>query len=228
MEIDHPVQEASRRKEDFVSSILEWSKDNLRSFPWRENPTPYSVLVAEILLRRTTATAVSRIFPLFMETYPSLESLSKAAPTELESMLSTIGYQKKRAAILNTVAAYILKEFQTVPSTKEDLLQIPHVGHYTAGAILSIGYGIPSGMVDSNVERIFRRYFCNVVANTGRFSLLRKIADLLVPQKNHTNYNYALLDIGALICKYGRPRCEVCPLKRTCDHFTCNCPSNNL
>lgn len=207
------------KREGIQKNLTEWGKDNFRQFQWRQSRTPYSVLISELLLRRTTAKAVKGVFKEFMCLYPNLGALSQAEARELERFLSKIGYHKQRTKILVDLANYILIKYSgEIPRSKEDLLEIPNIGDYTANAILSLGYGIPSAMVDSNVERILGRVFLKHLSKRTH-SMIQRVAESLAPTKDNQDYNYALLDLGALVCKYGRPRCNLCPISKFCDYY---------
>jgi len=214
------VQDVESRKIPIRKTLLKWGEQHYRHFSWRENRTPYSVLVSEILLKRTTASAAKRMYEGFLSTYPDLETLAKADREKLEKLLETIGYHKRRTNILIEVANYILSRYNgQIPRSRKDLLEIPFVGPYTAGAILSLGYGMSSAMVDSNVERIIRRLFLKHLSQKKSFRIVLEIADMLAPEENNQNFNYALLDFGAAICRYGIPKCKVCPANKFCDYY---------
>jgi A/G-specific adenine glycosylase len=209
-----------KKKKIFRELLISWARDNLREFPWRENPTPYSVLVTEILLRRTTAPAVKRVYLLFIGKYPDIEGLAKANMTEIEGILASLGYHKERARILHSIADFIQKNWRgKIPNSKNELMKMPHIGQYTAGAVLSLGFGIPSPMVDSNIERVLRRVFCSKVPPKGKMELILTAAELLVPEKDHKTYNLGLVDLGAMLCKHNNPKCELCPLRDICDYY---------
>lgn len=212
--------EVRSKKANIRSALQKWAEASFRCFPWRERPTPYSVLVTEVLLRRTTATAVSNIFHAFMAQYPSIEKLAIADRVNLEKLLVRIGYNKQRANILIEIARFIVNKYNCqIPDDKEKLLRIPHVGNYTANAIISLGYSTPSAMVDSNVIRILRRLFLSHLTEQAPLKTIQKVADLLAPEEGNQRYNLTLLDFGALICTYGVPRCTICPLNSACDYF---------
>jgi len=216
--VEELLAQVERRKYDIRRAILEWGRHNIRDFPWRRNRSPYKVLVSEILLRRTTASAVLRVYEAFLARYPDVWSLAKADLGELESLLKTIGYHKERALILQEIANVIVCKYGgEIPKDKDELLRIPHIGSYIAGAILSLGYGIPAAMVDSNVERIYSRVFAKSIPKKGLRHAILAIAEGLVPPERHEVYNYALLDLGATVCRYDRPRCKICPLSGLCD-----------
>jgi A/G-specific adenine glycosylase len=212
--------EVNSKKASIRYALQNWGKTNFRCFPWREKPTPYSVLVTEVLLRRTTASAVSKIFHSFMLQFPSIEKLALADRAKLEELLIRVGYNKQRARILTEMAKFICYNYNCqIPNDKEKLLNIPHVGNYTANAIISLGYGVPSAMVDSNVSRIIRRLFLDQLTEEATLNIVQGVADILASEDENPRYNLTLLDFGALICTYGIPRCTLCPLNPLCDYY---------
>ncbi len=214
------MAEVTTRRDKIQDLLLAWGKKNHRTFPWRSGRTPYEVLVAEVVLRRTTTTAASRVFERLVDQYPDVYSLCRADRDDLERLLATVGYNKQRARILKEVASTIVNMYGgEVPDDKDALLRIPHVGPYTAGAVLSLGYNIRSEMVDSNVERIISRLFCRSLPEKSRHKAVVEVCRILVPQYDYTSFNLALLDLGALVCRYTRPRHEVCPLMDVCDFY---------
>ncbi|MGP8010992.1 MAG: A/G-specific adenine glycosylase [Halobacteriota archaeon] len=197
--------------------MVKWGAENFRDFPWRSDRSPYKVLVAEVVLRRTTATAAARVYGSIIQRYPGVGALSQAEVRDLEAILRSVGYYKQRARILRGAAASVVELYKgDVPDAQEELLRIPHVGPYTAGAILCLGFGIPSAMVDSNVQRIISRLFCNSLPD-NTYSTVLGVAEALVPKSSCDKFNLAMLDLGALVCRYDRPHHDVCPLSRVCD-----------
>jgi len=212
------IKKVMNRRNKIIKRLLEWGDKNYRPYSWRNNRTPYSVLISEILLKRTTATAAAEIYDKFLASYPNLQALANAQKQDLERMLVRIGYHKRRAQILLEVARYLLEKHKgQIPAKKEELLKVPHIGPYTANAILSLGYGIPAAMVDSNVQRIISRLFSTTLTNKSP-NAVQAVADLLAPKKDNVKYNYALLDLGALVCRYDLPKCSKCPLQDICDY----------
>lgn len=196
-----------------VPLMLNWARTNLRVFPWREEITPYRVFIAEMLLKRTTATAVSKFYNDFLSQYPSITALSKANITNLESLLKRLGLQKIRAKTLYETSKYIADNYNSIiPDNKNELMKIPYIGPYSAGAILSMGYNIPAIMVDSNAIRFYSRLF----GTTANIKIISRIAEEIMPYKEHSIYNLSVLDIGALICRNKNPKCTICPIKQFC------------
>lgn len=196
-----------------VPIILQWAEKNLRNFSWRKNPTPYRILVAEILLRRTTASAVEKMYDGFIKKYSDLITLSKTPEEILQSELKRLGYNKIRSKILIEISKELLLKYGGIPDSLEYLLATRHIGLYIASAILSLAYGKPLPMVDSNVIRILHRYHGKQFSQVECFNILKGI----LPE-NFRIFNLALLDFGSLVCKPQHPLCISCPLKNCCEY----------
>ena len=214
-----PALTAARVRGPAISRKLHaWAKRNTRSFPWRAARSPYSVLLSEVLLRRTTSTAAASVYSDFLTTFPSVYALARADTLTLQLMLKRIGLQIQRAQALTEMAQYIVEHFDgTIPEFREDLENIPNVGNYTAAAVRSFGFGVRDAVVDSNVMRILRRLFAKSIGRKKlSFTAYEELALVLLPQE-HQTHNFAVLDLGALVCRYDYPRCRACPLNRLCD-----------
>lgn len=204
----------------FQKSIMGWAAQHSRDYPWRRSEvTPYGVLIAEALLKRTTATAVVRVYEDFVKRFPTLQSLVAASEGELIDALSTIGLQKQRARSFKAMARYLLaEEVGEIPADLDRLQRVPGLGHYSARALLSFAYGMPAAVLDANVERVLRRVFLNGFERRQKQSSLQALADVLLPAANHRKYNLGLLDLGGLVCKYVDPKCGECPLNPICNY----------
>ncbi len=214
------IDEVNCKKVEIEKGLITWGLEHYRTFDWRENKTPYSVLISEVLLKRTTASAVVHVYLKFLSRYPNIETLSQANKKELEELLKRIGYHKQRTEILLEIAQHVKTYYGgKIPSSQQELLEIPHIGEYTANALLSFGFCQHWAIVDSNVERIIKRIFEKHFKETKSKKLIRLIAIGLLPENNSQSFNYNLLDFGALVCKYGVPRCKMCPINQCCDYF---------
>lgn len=209
---------ARTRSHAISRKLHEWAKKNLRSFPWREGRSPYSVLLSEILLRRTTSTAAASVYCELLTTFPSVYALAQADAQALRQILKRIGLQVQRTQALIETSRYIVEHCDgIIPKSQEELEKIPHVGEYTAAALRSFSFGIRDAAVDSNVMRILRRLFARGIGKRKlSLSAYEELAMILLPRE-HQIHNFAMLDLGALICRYDRPRCQICPLMRVCD-----------
>ena len=204
----------------FADLILRWAGQNFSEFPWRSNRSPYEILIAEFLLKRTTATAVDRVYEDFLVRFPGLKEIASASEEELVQYLSGVGLQRQRARSLNRLATWLLTTSNgEVPCDLACLLEVPGLGDYSAAAILSFGHGTPIAILDANVERIITRVFGNELPQRPSKALLNEVAQHLLPPDNHEKYNFGLLDFGRLVCRYASPKCGVCPLNSICDFW---------
>ena len=204
----------------FADRVLKWADKNFSDFPWRQHRSPYEILVAEVLLKRTTASAAARVYDDFLLRFPSLQDIASAPDEELVKALSSVGLQRQRARSMKHLAGWLLSQHNgSIPSDLEGLLEVPGLGDYSAAAILSFGYGVPAAVLDANVERILLRVFSNTMLPRPSWTLLRELAQHLLPKEGHREYNYGLLDLGRLICRYAGPRCGECPLASICDFY---------
>ena len=204
----------------FANRVLHWGGQNFSDFPWRRSRSPYEILIAELLLKRTTATAAARVYEGFLVMFPSLQDVASAPDEELVSALSSVGLQHQRARSMKHLASWLLSKYEgNIPSDLKGLLEVPGLGDYSATAILSFGHGIPAAILDTNVERILLRVFGSTLPSRPSRTVLREVAKNLLPKDRHRDYNYGLLDLGRLICKYADPRCGECPLTSVCDFY---------
>jgi len=194
--------------------VIDWEKKNWVPYPWRVNRTPYKVLIAEILLKRTTRQAVSREFPKFIKKFPDIYAIYRAPLMEVAEALRNLGLYNQRATQLKELAKILVERYGgKVPDDWDKLTSLPGIGPYVAGAVLSFGYGRPAPVVDSNVMRLLRRL---LDLESNKYEVYLRILWRLVPQEDHEYFNYGLIDLGALVCNYREPTCKICPLKDLC------------
>ncbi|WP_165847774.1 A/G-specific adenine glycosylase [Ammonifex thiophilus] len=198
--------------------LLAWWEGHRRHFPWREpGLSPFAVLLAEVLLKRTTATAAARVYPVLLARYPNAHALASAPPGELEVILSGVGLQRQRARGLKEMASYLCANAGgEVPRDLGELLRVPHIGPYTARAVLVFAFGEPLGLVDSNTVRVFQRLFGGTAPQGRGLRAYQGLADSLVPPDRPREYNWAFMDFAALVCRPGAPQCGTCPLGHVC------------
>jgi A/G-specific adenine glycosylase len=206
--------------------LVRYSKGGeLRAYPWRRRGrSPYEVLIAEKLLKRTTATAAARVYCAFLDRFPTVQSLHTAPQAEIAEALSSLGLQQQRAASFKKLAAYLIdKEGGRVPVELHSLLSVPGIGDYSARAVLSFALKIPAAVVDSNVERILQRVFKWTLPERPNTAQYQAVADSILPKKHHREFNLGMLDLGALVCRPSVPRCYECPIRSVCDYFQDYC-----
>ena len=211
----------AERKCDFQQSVFEWSRESLESFPWRyPSRTPFEILIAEVLLKRTTARAAANVYQEFLDRFPTIESIATASVKSLAAVFSRVGLQQQRARAAKALALHLVEVHNgDIPNCLSSLLSVPGLGEYSARAIMSFGHNTPVAVLDTNVERILHRVFLESLPERPSREQMQELANCLLSHSKHRQYNFGLLDLGRQICRYVEPRCGNCPLASVCDFF---------
>ncbi len=212
------VPAAVARVDWLREGLLAWFDQGGRCFPWRERGrSAFEVTVAEILLQRTTAAQVARVYPTLLERYAAWDSLARAATAELEGVLRPLGLWCQKARALRRLAR-LEERHGIVPGTRRDLERLPGIGPYTASAVLAVVFGQAEPLLDANLARLLGRCFglSPHWAQGSRRRLLQALARRLVRGERSLQVNWAALDFGALVCRPRRPLCPCCPLRAAC------------
>ena len=199
--------------------LLAWYDENRRHLPWREEVSPYRTWVSEIMLQQTRVAAAEPYFRRFMARYPTVEALAAGNEQELLKLWEGLGYYS-RARNLQKAARIIAADYGgRLPDDDKALTALPGIGDYTAGAILSIAYGLPVPAVDGNVLRILSRVTGSEldILDGKNKKEFRAWAETALPKDRPGAFNQALMDLGATVCQPGAaPRCGDCPLAHLC------------
>jgi A/G-specific adenine glycosylase len=204
---------ATTRALRFRRTLLAWYGRHRRELPWRGVRDPYAVLVSEVMLQQTQVRRVREFFPRFLARYPTCEALATASPDAVRETWEGLGYYA-RARNLQRSAQSIMRDWNgRVPARPDQLRRLPGIGRYTAGAVASLAYGAPVAAVDTNAARVLTRVFGLRHRKPARVWAL---AESLVPPRRSSDWNQALMDLGALFCTARTPRCPKCPVRRAC------------
>lgn len=171
------------------------------------------------MLQQTRVETVIPYFERFLAAFPTPLALAEATPDEVLARWSGLGYYR-RARLLHEGARAVAKAGGEVPRARAELLGVPGIGRYTAGAIASIAFGEPVGLVDGNVARVLARLFA--IEDDMRKAGMRKaevLADELVAREDPGSWNQALMELGATVCTPRSPRCEACPARDECTAY---------
>ncbi|MCI8422922.1 MAG: A/G-specific adenine glycosylase [Lawsonibacter sp.] len=202
--------------------LLTWYREHARVLPWRSDPTPYHVLVSEIMLQQTRVAAVLDCYRHFLKAAPDPAELAGLPEDQLMKLWQGLGYYS-RARNLQKAARQIMEDFGGVfPNTYESLRSLSGVGDYTAGAIASIAFGLPVPAVDGNVLRVTARV-CGDEGDIASPAMKRQVTQalaLVIPTDAPGDFNQSLMELGATVClPNGAPLCERCPAAGFCRAF---------
>ena len=204
---------------NFTTTILNWFCENSRALPWRETNDPYAIWLSEIILQQTRIEQGLPYWQRFMQRWHTIEELAAASEDEVLREWQGLGYYS-RARNLHTAAKQVV-EMGGFPRTLEGIKQLKGVGDYTAAAIGSIAFNLPAAVVDGNVYRVLARHYgivtpINTTEGKKEFTAL---AQSLLPAKQASAFNQAIMDFGAIQCTPLSPNCLSCPLQETCIAF---------
>jgi len=209
------------KKNEFISKLLLWHSLTHFSFPWRETSDPYKILVAELFLRKTTRRQVKRIYPQFFVKYPNVRVLSKADISTLQNVIRPLGMEFVRAGALKRIADVIIHKYGgKIPRSREKLLELPHVGPYTANAVMCFAHNKDYALIDTNIVRVINRVFSYKPAKKRPRDDNRmwEFVSTLVPHGRARDFNLAILDFAASICLPRKPKCSSCLIAHFCDY----------
>jgi A/G-specific adenine glycosylase len=199
----------------FQRDLLAWGEHNRRVFSWRTTDDPFRVLIAEVLLQRSRGSTVTGVFDELFRGWMDSASLADARVDEIAATIRPLGLVR-RAASLKALAREIDAR-GSVPVTYDELVALPGVGPYAANATLAVAFGERAPVVDGVTARVYRRYFgLEGAAPASTDTELWELVERVTPRTQVREWNWAVLDLAALICLPKRPRCDECPLQARC------------
>ena len=206
---------------EITAPLLYWYQGAARDLPWRREPTPYHVWISEIMLQQTRVEAVKGYYARFLGAFPTVEALAAADDDALNKVWQGLGYYS-RARNLKKAAVALVRDFGgQLPADHSALLTLPGIGAYTAGAIASIAFGLPTPAVDGNVLRVVTR-LCADDSDITKQTTKDAVTDALeaiYPRtpEDAAMMTQALMELGATVCvPNGAPHCAECPLASLC------------
>jgi len=206
----------------FQKQLLRWFRAHKRDLPWRASCDPYRVWVAEVMLQQTRIAAVMPYYEGFLKNLPDFQSLASAPISEVLKLWSGLGYYS-RARNLHRAAREIVQHHGgKFPQTLDAAMELPGIGRYTAGAVLSIAYNSPLSVLDGNVARVLAR----LRAVRGDLREPRRWRELSITAQDWLacnapgDWNQALMELGEVICTPQIPRCKICPVSKWCHAYT--------
>jgi A/G-specific adenine glycosylase len=193
-------------------AVLRWGRGRRADLPWRATRDPWAVLVSEVMLQQTQVARVVPRYHAFLAAYPDPSACARALLAEVLAHWQGLGYPRRARNLWLAAAACVERHAGEVPDDLDALLALPGVGRYTARAVLAFAFERPVGVADTNIARVLARR----AATSMRPAALQSAADDLVPPARAWEWNQALMDVGALLCRPRAPACGDCPIAPTC------------
>jgi len=217
------VKTESKKKlsSKFVQKLMKWNKEsNARKMPWKGEKDPYKIWVSEIILQQTRVDQGLKYYENFIKTFPTVEAIARAPTGKVFKLWEGLGYYSRCRNLIDT-AKFISKNLNGVfPKTYPSILQLKGVGPYTASAIASFAYNLPHAVLDGNVFRVLARVFDMeiVIDSSEGKKYFSELAQTILPMQKAGEYNQAIMDFGAVICK-PYPECKTCFFNSYCKAY---------
>lgn len=202
-----------------VGQLEAWYAREARDLPWRRTRDPYAIWISEAMLQQTRVQTVLDYWPRFLKRFPDATALAEAQEEAVLEAWSGLGYYRRARSLRFAAQVIVERHAGRFPERLEQVLDLPGIGPYTAGAVLSIAHDQPEALVDGNVERVFARLF-GLELEAGSAALKRRSWELarhLVPLAERPGqWNQALMELGATLCSARKADCPLCPLRADC------------
>ncbi len=215
------MTQAELTREDLRRALLDWFKTSARVLPWRTQRTPYRVWIAEVMLQQTQVETVRHYYPRFIARFPTIQTLAEAPLEDVLKQWEGLGYYSRARSLHRAAQEIIAKYNGKIPADPQTLRTLPGIGEYTAGAIASIAFGISIPAVDGNVRRVISRLKAATLSNTEVTATVQH----LLPHDAAGEFNEALMELGATICRPQSPRCDICPWNNHCQAYAAGEPT---
>lgn len=206
----------------FTNRLLDWNRHkNRRVLPWKREPDPYRIWLSEIILQQTRVEQGTKYYLDFITRFPDIHALAQAPEDAVYKAWEGLGYYSRCRNLVETARLISSLKNGVFPNTYEELLSLKGVGPYTAAAIASFAFGLPHSVVDGNVLRILSRIFgCETPVDSQEGKrFFSRLAQELLDKSSPAEYNQAVMDFGATVCKPISPECNACFFTDSCYAF---------
>jgi len=217
--LNNELQEELKR--NFVERLMKWNKQsNVRKMPWKGEKDPYKIWVSEIILQQTRVDQGLKYYEKFIKAFPTVEALAAAPQDQVFKFWEGLGYYSRCRNMIEAAKFIEAHENGIFPKDYHSLLQLKGVGQYTASAIASFAYNLPHAVLDGNVFRVLSRVFDIEIAidSAEGKNFFAELAQNILPTQQAGEYNQAIMDFGAVICK-PYPECKACYLNTYCKAY---------
>lgn len=221
MAVECGVRAASR----FASQLVTWFRVNKRDLPWRRTRDPYAIWVSEVMLQQTQVKTVIPYWDRWMRELPTIQSLARAKGERVLKLWEGLGYYSRARNLQKAAQQIVAMHGGIFPNSYEAILELPGIGRYTAGAIGSIAFGLPTPIVDGNVARVLARYLGlggdpkSRETSVALWESAERLVRAAREQDACRELNEGMMELGATICVPTKPNCGACPVSSRCFAF---------
>ena len=204
-----------------TTQLIDWHRNNVRDHPWKKTKDPYKIWISEIILQQTRTDHGSPYYEKFVKLFPTVFDLAKAENDEVMKAWQGLGYYSRARNIHHTSKIIVDTYKGKFPSNYHEILNLKGIGLYSAAAISSFAFELPHPVIDGNVLRFFAR-FLGITDALDSSSTRKKILEVLekcIVHAKPSEFNQAIMDMGALVCTPRNPKCESCPVCASCVAF---------
>lgn len=201
-----------------TENLLTWYQNNKRDLPWRNTNNPYYIWISEIMLQQTRVEAVKNYYLRFIKELPTLKDLAEIEEDKLLKLWEGLGYYSRVKNMQKAAKILVSEGKENLPDSEENLLKLPGIGIYTAGAILTIAFNKRSLAIDGNVYRVLGRYYKidESISKPSSYKIYAEYLKKILPKENYGDFTQSFMDLGSSICMPKNPKCDECPLKKEC------------
>jgi A/G-specific adenine glycosylase len=213
-----PAADDAAWKRHFRRRLLAWFAIHQRELPWRRSCDPYGVWISEIMLQQTQVATVIPYYERFLAAFPDVHALAAAPEHDVLKLWEGLGYYRRARQLHRAARVLVATHGGTFPRDLAAVRELPGIGRYTAGAIVSIAFDLPAPILEANTVRLLSRLlaFQGDPASTAGQRLLWQAAESLLPRKQAGAFNQALMELGSLVCTPRAPGCDGCPAQLLC------------
>jgi A/G-specific adenine glycosylase len=215
---------SNSKLQKLVPFLLDWFSANARDLPWRRTHDPYAIWISEIMLQQTQVKTVIPFWNRWMRELPTVKAAARAPSAKIHKLWEGLGYYTRVRNLQKAAQIIVEKHGGKFPENFDDVLALPGIGRYTAGAICSIAFNQPVPVLDGNVIRVLTRIFGiaeNPKAkqtNVKLWALAEALVQNSSPVTRHSScacshLNQSLMELGALVCTPRNAQCSICPVK---------------
>ncbi len=212
----------------FRKALLKWFNKNQRKLPWRKTKNPYHIWVAEVMLQQTQVKKVLEYYESFIEQFPDVTTLAKSSLQQVLKSWEGMGYYARTRNLHKAAQIIVTEKEGVIPENYNEFKELPGAGSYITAAVLSQSFNAFYAVVDGNVKRVLSRVFLidKPINLPSSYSIFKEWAESLLDRQKPGAFNQAMMELGAIICRPQKPKCDICPIPSFCIAFKNNQQNN--